>query len=102
MTELTDVNAEALIRLTALQMAERLRAGEITSVELTRAHLDRIAAVDGAADGSGQDRSRGVHAFLHVNRGGGARRRRRGGRSACCRWLRGRDACTRWPECRSR
>ncbi|WP_413544429.1 Asp-tRNA(Asn)/Glu-tRNA(Gln) amidotransferase subunit GatA [Citricoccus nitrophenolicus] len=65
---MTDVNAEALIRLTALQMAERLRAGEITSVELTRAHLDRIAAVDGAADGSGQDRSRGVHAFLHVNR----------------------------------
>ncbi|QCU78584.1 Asp-tRNA(Asn)/Glu-tRNA(Gln) amidotransferase subunit GatA [Citricoccus sp. SGAir0253] len=50
-----------LVRLTALQMAERLRAGEITSVELTRAHLDRIAAVDG--DGSGT----GIHAFLHVN-----------------------------------
>ncbi|OMH31592.1 Asp-tRNA(Asn)/Glu-tRNA(Gln) amidotransferase subunit GatA [Tersicoccus sp. Bi-70] len=37
-------------------MAEKLAAGEITSVELTQAHLDRIAAVDGA-----------VHAFLHVN-----------------------------------
>ncbi|MEH0110187.1 Asp-tRNA(Asn)/Glu-tRNA(Gln) amidotransferase subunit GatA [Tersicoccus sp. MR15.9] len=37
-------------------MADKLAAGEITSVELTQAHLDRIAAVDGA-----------VHAFLHVN-----------------------------------
>ncbi|WMY79836.1 Asp-tRNA(Asn)/Glu-tRNA(Gln) amidotransferase subunit GatA [Citricoccus sp. I39-566] len=44
-------------------MAERLRAGEVTSVELTQAHLDRIAAVDGPLDGQ----STGVHAFLHVN-----------------------------------
>src|SRR5699024_5553344 len=38
------------------QMAAKLRAGEITAVELTQAHLDRIAAVDGA-----------LNAFLHVN-----------------------------------
>ena len=34
----------SLVRLTALQMAERLRAGTTTSVELVQAHLDRIAA----------------------------------------------------------
>ncbi|MGO1192987.1 MAG: Asp-tRNA(Asn)/Glu-tRNA(Gln) amidotransferase subunit GatA [Nesterenkonia sp.] len=37
-------------------MAAKLRAAEITSVELTQAHLDRIAAVDGE-----------LNAFLHVN-----------------------------------
>ena len=46
----------ALIRLTAAQMAAQLRAGEVTSVELTQAHLDRIAAVDPT-----------INAFLHVN-----------------------------------
>ena len=56
-------NAE-LIRLTAAEMAARLRAGEITSVELTQAHLDRIAAVDGGEqDGARQ----GINAFLHVS-----------------------------------
>ena len=45
-----------LITLTAGQMAAKLQAGDITSVELTRAHLDRIAAVDGE-----------LNAFLHVN-----------------------------------
>ncbi|WP_223690290.1 Asp-tRNA(Asn)/Glu-tRNA(Gln) amidotransferase subunit GatA [Leifsonia poae] len=44
-----------LTRLSAAALAERLAAGEVSSVELTRAHLDRIQAVD--AD---------VHAFLHV------------------------------------
>ena len=43
-------------RSTAAELADALAAGETTSVELTRAHLDRIAAVDGA-----------VHAFLHVD-----------------------------------
>ena len=51
MTETFDVNAtlgaDELVRLTALQMAERLRAGTTTSVELVQAHLDRIAAHDG-------------------------------------------------------
>ncbi|MEO4038645.1 Asp-tRNA(Asn)/Glu-tRNA(Gln) amidotransferase subunit GatA [Micrococcaceae bacterium Sec6.3] len=70
MTETFDVNAEAgadqLVRLTALQMAERLRAGTTTSVELVQAHLDRIAEFDGdpRADAA-QDR--GVRAYLHVN-----------------------------------
>jgi aspartyl-tRNA(Asn)/glutamyl-tRNA(Gln) amidotransferase subunit A len=44
------------IRRTAAEIAEALAAGETTSVEVTRAHLDRIAAVDGA-----------VHAFLVVD-----------------------------------
>ena len=37
-----------LTRLTAADLAERLAAREISSVEATQAHLDRIAAVDGA------------------------------------------------------
>lgn len=45
-----------LTRLTAADLAERLAAGDVTSVDATRAHLDRIAAVDGD-----------VHAFLHVD-----------------------------------
>jgi len=40
-------------------MASALSAGEITSVELTQAHLDQIARVD-----------RDVHAFLHVDTDG--------------------------------
>ncbi|WP_062132424.1 Asp-tRNA(Asn)/Glu-tRNA(Gln) amidotransferase subunit GatA [Demequina aestuarii] len=43
-------------RLSAAQMAAAMKAGEVTSVELTQAHLDRIGAVDGD-----------VHAFLHLN-----------------------------------
>lgn len=45
-----------LTRLSAAALADRLQAGDVSSVEATRAHLDRIAAVDGA-----------VHAFLHVS-----------------------------------
>ncbi|MFE1644952.1 Asp-tRNA(Asn)/Glu-tRNA(Gln) amidotransferase subunit GatA [Microbacterium sp. P01] len=45
-----------IIRLSAADLAGKLAAGEISSVEATRAHLDRIDAVDGD-----------VHAFLHVN-----------------------------------
>ena len=45
-----------IIRLDAADLAARLAAGEISSVEATQAHLDRIAEVDGD-----------VHAFLHVN-----------------------------------
>ncbi len=44
-----------LADLTIATAAERLRRGEVSSVELTRAALDRIAATDGA-----------VHAFLTV------------------------------------
>ena len=52
------------VHLDAAGMARRLHAGEVSSVELTRAHLDRIDAVDG--DGSAG--TAGVHAFLHVAR----------------------------------
>jgi aspartyl-tRNA(Asn)/glutamyl-tRNA(Gln) amidotransferase subunit A len=49
----------SVVKLTALEQLQMLRSGEITSVELTQAHLDRIAEVDGV-----------VHAFLHVNAAG--------------------------------
>jgi len=45
-----------LTRLTASELSGLLAAREVSSVEVTRAHLDRIAAVDS-----------GVHAFLHVS-----------------------------------
>ncbi len=45
-----------MIQQNAAQLADALAKGEITSVELTQAHLDRIAAVDGQ-----------VKAFLHVD-----------------------------------
>ncbi|MDQ1555471.1 MAG: aspartyl-tRNA(Asn)/glutamyl-tRNA(Gln) amidotransferase subunit [Actinomycetota bacterium] len=48
----------SLFTRTASSLGEMLAAGEVSSVEVTQAHLDRIAAVD--AD---------VHAFLHVNAG---------------------------------
>jgi aspartyl-tRNA(Asn)/glutamyl-tRNA(Gln) amidotransferase subunit A len=50
---------DTLIRSSAAQLAKLLAAGEVTSVEVTQAFLDRIAAVDGG--------ERGVNAFLHVN-----------------------------------
>ncbi len=45
-----------LIRQTAAELGRAIHAGEVSAVEVTRAHLDRIAAVDGP-----------VHAFLHVD-----------------------------------
>lgn len=45
-----------LIRLSASALAEKLTSGEVSAVEATQAHLDRIAAVDGD-----------LHAFLHVS-----------------------------------
>ncbi|MEX1079003.1 MAG: Asp-tRNA(Asn)/Glu-tRNA(Gln) amidotransferase subunit GatA [Homoserinimonas sp.] len=45
-----------LTRMSAAALSERLQSGEVSSVEVTQAHLDRIAAVDGD-----------VHAFLHVS-----------------------------------
>ena len=45
-----------LTRLTAAELAGRIHSGEVSSVEVTQAHLDRIGEVDGA-----------VHAFLHVD-----------------------------------
>src|SRR5699024_3016390 len=54
------MNPAAMIRLTALDMAQALRDQTLTSVELTRAHFARIREVDGTADA-------GIHAFLHLN-----------------------------------
>ncbi|MGV0110828.1 MULTISPECIES: Asp-tRNA(Asn)/Glu-tRNA(Gln) amidotransferase subunit GatA [unclassified Arthrobacter] len=45
-----------LIHLSADVLARKLAAKEVSAVEVTQAHLDRIGAVDGA-----------IHAFLHVN-----------------------------------
>ena len=41
------VAADDLTRRTAAELADALAAKEVSSVEVTRAHLDRIAAVDG-------------------------------------------------------
>ncbi len=45
-----------LTKLSAAALADKLASGEVSSVEATQAHLDRIATVDGD-----------VHAFLHVS-----------------------------------
>ncbi|MDF1479629.1 Asp-tRNA(Asn)/Glu-tRNA(Gln) amidotransferase subunit GatA [Leifsonia sp. H3M29-4] len=42
--------------MSAAELAAKLASREVSSVEVTQAHLDRIAAVDGD-----------VHAFLHIN-----------------------------------
>jgi aspartyl-tRNA(Asn)/glutamyl-tRNA(Gln) amidotransferase subunit A len=55
-----------LTHLTAAELAARLAAGEVSAVEVTRAHLDRIAAVDGGRDADGRADGTGIHAFLHV------------------------------------
>ena len=48
--------SDDLTRLTGAALGELLTKGEISSVEVTKAHLDRINAVEGD-----------VHAFLHIN-----------------------------------
>ncbi len=48
--------SEQLIRMTAADLAENITSGQVSAVEVARAHLDRIDAVDGD-----------VHAFLHVS-----------------------------------
>jgi aspartyl-tRNA(Asn)/glutamyl-tRNA(Gln) amidotransferase subunit A len=48
-----------LIRKDASELAGLVASGEVSAVEVAQAHLDRIAAVDGA-----------VHAFLHVDTDG--------------------------------
>src|SRR6185436_1798346 len=45
-----------ITRASAAELADRLSRKEISAVEATQAHLDRIAAVDGS-----------VRAFLHVD-----------------------------------
>ena len=49
----------AIVRATAAELGRRIAARELTSVEVTQAFLDRIAAHDGA-----------INAFLHVDAAG--------------------------------
>ncbi len=53
--------AADIIRTCASDLGAAMTAGQVTSEQVTSAHLDRIAAVD--HDGPGRA---GVHAFLHV------------------------------------
>ena len=55
-----------LTRRTAAELGAALAAREVSAVEVTQAHLDRIAAVDGTRDDDGRAAGDGVHAFLHV------------------------------------
>jgi aspartyl-tRNA(Asn)/glutamyl-tRNA(Gln) amidotransferase subunit A len=55
-----------LTRLTATETAAAISGGEASALEVTEAHLARIAAVDGA-----------VHAFLHVDQDGAREAARR-------------------------
>ncbi|MEI8082568.1 MAG: Asp-tRNA(Asn)/Glu-tRNA(Gln) amidotransferase subunit GatA [Actinomycetes bacterium] len=50
---------DGLTRCSAAELADVIASGEASAVEVTREHLDRIAAVDPA-----------VHAFLHVDTDG--------------------------------
>ena len=69
---MTETNSE-LIRSSAAALADKLAAREVSAVEVTQAHLDRIAAVDGKVhaflfDDFGQHRDAGIargcaHAF---------------------------------------
>ncbi|WP_433297221.1 Asp-tRNA(Asn)/Glu-tRNA(Gln) amidotransferase subunit GatA [Actinoplanes sp. CA-030573] len=48
-----------LIRMSAAELASKIKSKEVSAVEVAQAHLDRIEAVDSR-----------VHAFLHVDREG--------------------------------
>jgi aspartyl-tRNA(Asn)/glutamyl-tRNA(Gln) amidotransferase subunit A len=48
--------SDDLTRTTAAELAGRIASGDVSAVEVTQAHLDRMAAVEPA-----------VHAFLHVD-----------------------------------
>src|SRR4051795_6761073 len=51
--------SDDLTRLSAAETHDRIAAGEVSALEVTEAHLDRIAATDQV-----------VHAFLHVDHDG--------------------------------
>jgi aspartyl-tRNA(Asn)/glutamyl-tRNA(Gln) amidotransferase subunit A len=55
-----------LIHATAAELAAKIHSGEVSSVEVTQAHLDRIAETDGK-----------VNAFLHVDTEGALAQARR-------------------------
>ena len=53
---LSDAPGTEIIRQTAVDLAAKIKSGELSSVEVTRSHLDRIAEVDDE-----------IHAFLYVD-----------------------------------
>ncbi|MGH3449942.1 MAG: amidase, partial [Haloechinothrix sp.] len=50
------MTSNELIKLTAAELAAKIHAGEVSSVRVTQAHLDRIAKVDTE-----------INAFLHID-----------------------------------
>jgi aspartyl-tRNA(Asn)/glutamyl-tRNA(Gln) amidotransferase subunit A len=66
MSSTTSSGSADLTRRTAAELAELLAAREVSAVEVARAHLERIAEVDGGRDTTGRAVGRGVHAFLYV------------------------------------
>lgn len=50
------LEAEHIVRLSAVRLLEAMAAGELTAVQVVQAHLDRIASTEPK-----------VHAFLHVD-----------------------------------
>ena len=54
--ELQQFAAAEIVRLTAVDLATKIKSRELSAVEATQAHLDRIADVDGE-----------IHAFLYVD-----------------------------------
>jgi aspartyl-tRNA(Asn)/glutamyl-tRNA(Gln) amidotransferase subunit A len=63
----TNGSAPDVTRRSAAELAEALKRREVSSVEVTKAHLDRIAAVDGARNADGVAVGAGVHAFLQIS-----------------------------------
>lgn len=58
-----------IIKLSAAEIADKLASGELTSVEVTQAHIDHILATDGTAlDAENRAAGKsGLNAFLHIN-----------------------------------
>lgn len=58
-----------IIKLSAAELAEKLKSSELSSVEVTRAHLERIEVTDGTAlDETNRAAGKnGLNAFLHTN-----------------------------------
>lgn len=60
---------EEIIKLSAAQIAEKLKSGELTSVQVTQAYIDQILATDGQPldpENRAAGKS-GLNAFLHIN-----------------------------------
>ena len=55
MSDLRTVPADSILSMDAYTLAQRIHAGELSSVAVTQAFLDRIQEIDGD-----------IHAFLHV------------------------------------